>query len=57
MAAVECIVCGASVTIDDGLIEGELIDCRDCGVELEVAQLTPVPVLREAPTEAEDWGQ
>jgi alpha-aminoadipate carrier protein LysW len=43
--------------LSDGLIEGELIDCADCGVELEVARLQPSPVLREAPAEAEDWGE
>jgi alpha-aminoadipate carrier protein LysW len=42
--------------LSDGLIEGELMDCADCGVELEVARLQPSPVLREAPAEAEDWG-
>ena len=57
MAPLECVVCGAAVTLGEGLIEGELIDCGDCGVELEVAQLAPSPVLREAPTEAEDWGE
>lgn len=57
MAPLECVVCGAAVTLNAGLIEGELIDCPDCGVELEVAQLTPAPVLREAPALAEDWGE
>jgi len=57
MAPLECIVCGGAVMLSDGLIEGELIDCADCGVELEVARLQPSPVLREAPAEAEDWGE
>jgi lysine biosynthesis protein LysW len=36
---------------------GELLDCDECGSELEVTQLTPGIHLREAPMCAEDWGE
>ncbi len=35
---------------------GEIIDCGDCGVELEVTNLSPVTV-EVAPEVEEDWGE
>jgi alpha-aminoadipate carrier protein LysW len=37
-------------------VVGELIECAECGSELEVVGLNPVS-LNEAPQEAEDWGE
>ncbi|CAM2005185.1 lysine biosynthesis protein LysW [Acanthopleuribacter pedis] len=56
VTVVECVVCGADVELDGTTLQGELIDCDDCGCELEVASVAPF-TLREAPQEAEDWGQ
>lgn len=55
-AAVPCPVCDAAVTIPADAVVAELIRCRECGTELEIASLDP-PELTEAPTEEEDWGQ
>ncbi len=52
----ECVVCGAAVTIADDAVIGELLECPECGSELEVTGLKPV-VLSEAPETEEDWGQ
>ena len=52
----ECPVCGAEVQIGSDTLVGELRDCRDCGVELEVTSVDPL-ILAEAPQEEEDWGQ
>ncbi len=52
----ECVICAAEVTVDASTIKGELIECKDCGTELEVVGVDPVE-LAEAPTEQEDWGQ
>lgn len=52
----ECPVCGGGVETGADTLAGELIDCPECGVELEVAKLDPM-TLREAPQEAEDWGE
>jgi alpha-aminoadipate carrier protein LysW len=49
-------VCGASLEFADDTMRGELKDCIDCGVELEVAGIDPI-ILHEAPEEEEDWGQ
>jgi alpha-aminoadipate carrier protein LysW len=51
-----CPVCDATVPLLAGVTTAELVACPDCGSELEVTSVDP-PVLAEAPTEAEDWGQ
>lgn len=52
----ECPVCGADVQLEEDFVEGELIECPDCGSELEVTSVNPV-TLSEAPQEEEDWGE
>jgi alpha-aminoadipate carrier protein LysW len=52
----ECPVCGTDVELAAGTVQGELITCPDCGVELEVISLDP-PQIEEAPQEEEDWGE
>jgi len=52
----DCPVCGARVDVDSTVVKGELIECVDCGSELEVKGTDPV-VLEEAPEAEEDWGQ
>ena len=51
----ECPVCGADVELNDDAVQGELITCPECGVELEIVSLDPAE-LAEAPQEEEDWG-
>lgn len=52
----ECPVCGAGLEFGGNPIVGELKDCADCGVELEVTGVEPI-TLAEAPNEEEDWGE
>jgi alpha-aminoadipate carrier protein LysW len=49
-------VCGGSVDVGTQVMMGELLDCGDCGSELEVRNLSPLE-LHEAPMAAEDWGE
>jgi alpha-aminoadipate/glutamate carrier protein LysW len=51
-----CPECEADIFIPDSTVEGEIIQCPDCGVELEVVSLDP-PMLDLAPEEEEDWGE
>jgi alpha-aminoadipate carrier protein LysW len=53
---VECPVCGADVQLTKDAVVGELMECADCGTELEVLGLDP-QALGEAPQTEEDWGQ
>ena len=52
----ECPECGAIILEDLNLEEGEIIDCEDRGVELEVIAEDPLEVAL-APEEVEDWGE
>lgn len=51
-----CPECAAPITLSDDTLEGEIVQCPDCGVELEVMGLDPL-VLELAPEEEEDWGE
>jgi len=51
----ECIECGADIALGNPVV-GEIVDCQDCGLELEVRKLAPL-TLEAAPQEAEDWGE
>ena len=52
----ECNVCGADILLGEDVVKGELIECEDCGCELEVVSVSPLK-LEEAPEAEEDWGQ
>ena len=51
-----CPECEAEIGIDNNVIQGEILVCPDCGVDLEVISLEPVSV-EIAPMEEEDWGE
>jgi len=51
-----CPVCAASVELPSDVEVGEILECPECGVELEVINVEP-PELEEAPQEEEDWGE
>jgi alpha-aminoadipate carrier protein LysW len=53
----ECPVCAGSVDVGDDVMLSELLDCQDCGSELEVTVIEPAVQIAEAPMCAEDWGQ
>jgi alpha-aminoadipate carrier protein LysW len=52
----ECPECAASVALDEKVVSGEIVQCGDCGVELEVVRDGDI-ALRRAPDEEEDWGE
>lgn len=56
MAEVECPECAGKVTLGQGTVVGEILQCPECGVELEVTGLKPAKVA-PAPEEEEDWGE
>jgi alpha-aminoadipate carrier protein LysW len=51
----ECPQCAGAVAAAPRLT-GEILDCPDCGAELEVVRLTPLAVA-VAPEVEEDWGE
>lgn len=51
-----CVECHAQLKLRDGVLVGEIVQCPECGVELEVIALDPVR-LQVAPEVEEDWGE
>ena len=51
-----CSECGFAITIAADTVKGEILQCGDCGVELEVINIEPLE-LALAPEEEEDWGE
>ena len=56
MSQCECVECGAQIDVPADAMQGEILTCGDCGVELEVVAVNPVS-LDFAPKEMEDWGE
>jgi alpha-aminoadipate carrier protein LysW len=52
----ECPECAASVTLADDVMAGEIVQCAECGQELEVVAGDPWALVK-APEEEEDWGE
>ena len=56
MAAGSCCECEKEIVLGADVVQSEILQCPDCGVELEVTGLDPVK-LELAPQEEEDWGE
>lgn len=56
MSSIACVECGCDVELDAEVMLGEIVECPDCGVELEVVSLAPLTV-ELAPEVEEDWGE
>ena len=50
-----CPECGAELSLSDVEV-GEIVQCADCGADLEVLSVNPLE-LGLAPAEEEDWGE
>lgn len=53
---VPCPECGSKIAPAVDAFLGEILQCPDCGVELEVTGLEPL-TLELAPDVEEDWGE
>lgn len=51
-----CSECEADIALDAQTVVNEILECSQCGLELEVVTLDP-PTLQEAPEVEEDWGE
>jgi len=53
-----CKECGAALTVPGDAIVGELVSCKDCSTEYEVAEIAGGNViLKPAEQVGEDWGE
>ncbi len=53
--SVNCPECDAMLNLKE-VVQGEIVQCPDCGVDLEVVSVDPLK-LELAPMEEEDWGE
>lgn len=58
MAKCECPSCYFKIELDEDTIEGEVIPCPDCGVDLEIKKIDGEIAKAEiAEMAEEDWGE
>lgn len=54
----KCAECDASIPVPADAITGEIVSCKDCGAEYEVAEIKGgVALLKPAEQVEEDWGE
>ena len=54
----KCPDCDAELEIPEDVIQGEILSCPSCGLELEATQIQGESVeLKELGIEGEDWGE
>jgi len=54
----KCPECDAEINVPDDALDGEIISCPDCGLDLEVRfDENGVLCLEPAEIEGEDWGE
>lgn len=51
-----CPECEAEISLEATVMQGEILVCPDCGIDLEIISLEPV-MIEVAPMEEEDWGE
>lgn len=56
MTTVICVECDGELEMTDDVLVGEIVECPDCGVELEVTGVSPL-TIELAPEVEEDWGE
>jgi alpha-aminoadipate/glutamate carrier protein LysW len=53
-----CKECGAELAVPSDAIVGEIVSCKDCSTEYEVAEISGGNVLlKPAEQVGEDWGE
>ena len=58
MSSQKCPDCSADVRIPEDAIDGEIVVCQDCGLELQVKKdQAGKAELAELTKEREDWGE
>lgn len=58
MNSAKCPDCDGELAIPEDIMQGEILSCPVCGLELEVKQVKGESVeLEELGIEGEDWGE
>jgi alpha-aminoadipate carrier protein LysW len=53
----ECPECGHIISLPEDAVDGEVLTCDDCGMDLEVIIEQNSLKLRVAELKGEDWGE
>ncbi|MFH0241902.1 lysine biosynthesis protein LysW [Streptomyces sp. HK10] len=56
LTATACLECDAEVPWENGARVGEILECPECRIELEIESVEP-PRTVLAPEVEEDWGE
>jgi alpha-aminoadipate carrier protein LysW len=58
MKTARCPDCDSELTLSGEVVQGEILSCPGCGLELEIVEVNGDSVeLRELVIEGEDWGE
>jgi alpha-aminoadipate carrier protein LysW len=57
MSSEKCVDCQASIQVPDDAVNGEIITCPDCGLDLEVSVSYEGRSVKPLVIEKEDWGE
>jgi alpha-aminoadipate carrier protein LysW len=55
-----CPECEADVQVDEDVDKGDIVECPDCGAQLEVVGLDPIEldlILEEEEEDEEEWDE
>jgi alpha-aminoadipate/glutamate carrier protein LysW len=53
----KCPDCDAAITVPDDAVQGEIVNCPDCGLDLEVVKSGSTISIKALVVEKEDWGE
>lgn len=54
----KCLECDGSVNVEDDAVVGEIVTCKDCGADYEVASIDNGTItIKAAESVKEDWGE
>lgn len=57
MPAEKCLDCDAEIQVPDDAVDGEIVTCPDCGLDLEVKLSSQGRTILPLVAEKEDWGE
>jgi len=53
----KCPDCEAIVAVPENAVQGEILSCPDCGLDLEVIKVGENQAIKALVVEKEDWGE
>ncbi len=57
MSEEKCPDCEAAIPVPEDAVDGEIVTCPDCGLDLEVHTTGPNRSIKPVVIEKEDWGE